>query len=240
MLKRLVSGVAALGLVTAFGVIGASPSSAGGTAPSGQRMMGNTSFSTTTGHFTGGGGTVEPAINDADGSQVYLLTPTNARVHPSTHINPATGMPVNVAPLYLPVYPDGSGVDPATLNCAHVPADNCPDHGPGVAGAAASIDPNVYVGSTGNNLVLGHDHLIGVAKTGGDFNIIWEPVLVLFTSVGAASHRITTLDGPNSLHAVEAAHGAFEVPLPQLDFNCAIVSASVYNNATPAPSVVGP
>src|SRR5258708_19112790 len=136
MRKRFVTGVAALGLVTAFGVIGASPSSASSPTASGQRMMGNTSFSSTTGHFTGGGGSVEPAINDANGSQVYLLTPTKARVHPSTHINPATGMPINVAPIYLPVYPDGSGIDPATVNCAHVPADNCADHGPGVAGGA--------------------------------------------------------------------------------------------------------
>lgn len=240
MFKRFVSGAAALGLVAAFGVIGAPASSAIGAAPSGQRMMGNTSFSTTTGHFSGGGGTVEPAIDNANGSTVYLLTPNNAQVHPAKHIDPATKMPINVAPIYLPVYPDGSGIDPASLNCMHVPADNCPDHGPGVAGAAAAIDPTVYSSPTGENLVVGHDHLIGVAKTGGDFNIIWEPVLVLFTSVGAASHRITTLDGPNSLHAVEAAGGAFEVPLPSLDFNCAIVSAAVYNKAIPAPTVVGP
>jgi hypothetical protein len=191
--------------------------------PSGQRTIGNTTFSTTSGSFTGGGAVVEPAYDDATGTLVYLSTPTGAKTHPNAH---------NVAPLYLPVYPVGSGIDPASLNCAHQPADNCPDHGPGVAGAAMGIMPSVYGGG-----VLGHDHLVGIASTGGDFNIIWEPVLVLFTNAGAATQHITTL---SQIDAALAAHQIIEVPLPQLDFNCASVSAAVYNHGTPAPTVVGP
>ena len=198
-------------------------------------MIGNTSLVTIPGtppsvKFTGGGGVVEPAIDDTTGNLVYLLTPTNAKTHPNAH---------NVAPLYLPVYPVGSGIDPATLNCAHVPADNCPDHGPGVAGAAKSIMPSVY-GSLDGTVpggVLGHDHLVGIASTGGDFNVIWEPVLVLFTNADAAKTHITTLA---QIKAAEAAGQAFEVPLPQLDFHCSSVSAAVYARGTPAPTVVGP
>jgi hypothetical protein len=208
----------ALALSASFGV-----ASVSATSPSGQVMIGNTSFSTATGHFTGGGATVEPAIDDANGNTVYLLTPTNAQSHPNAH---------NVAPLYLPVYPVGSGIDPASLNCAHLPADNCPDHGPGVAGAAMGIVPSVYGGG-----VLGHDHLVGIASTGGDFNVIWEPVLVLFTNAQAATQHITTLA---QIRAAEAAGNAFEVPLPQLDFHCSSVSAAVYARGTPAPTVVGP
>jgi hypothetical protein len=223
MLKRFVSGAVAVALATTFGAfVGVSAGSAA-TVSSGQVMNGNTSFSTATGHFTGGGNTVEPAINDANGATVYLLTPTNAKVHPNAH---------NVAPLYLPVYPAGSGIDPASLNCAHVPADNCPDHGPGVAGAAMSIVPSVYGGG-----VVGHDHLVGVASTGGDFNIIWEPVLVLFTSADAATQRITTLA---QIETAKKAGQIQEVPLPQLDFHCAIVGAAVYDHGTPAPTVTGP
>jgi hypothetical protein len=173
--------------------------------------------------FTGGGGVVEPAYDDTTGNLVYLLTPTNAKSHPNAH---------NVAPLYLPVYPVGSGIDPASLNCAHMPADNCPDHGPGVAGAAMGIVPSVYGGG-----VLGHDHLVGIASTGGDFNVIWEPVLVLFTNAQAATQHITTLA---QIRAAEAAGNAFEVALPQLDFHCSSVSAAVYAGGTPAPTVVGP
>lgn len=231
MLRRLVSGVSAVGLVAAFSLIGVLPGSASG-MPSGQRMYGSTTFDSGSGHFVGGGGTVEPAYDDTTGTLVYLQTPNNVPVHPANHIDPATGLPKNVAPIYLPVYPVGSGIDPASLNCAHQPADNCPDHGPGVAGAAMGIVPSVYGGG-----VLGHDHLVGIAKTGGDFNVLWEPVLVLFTNANAATEHITTL---TQIQAAEALGNAFEVPLPQLDFHCSAVSAATYNHATPAPTVVGP
>jgi hypothetical protein len=195
-------------------------------------MYGNTSFDTTTGHFTGGGGAIEPAYDDMTSGVVYIQTPNGAHVSPAKKIDPSTGLPVNVAPIYLPVYPAGSGIDPSTLNCAHVPADNCPDHGPAVAEAAMSIESDVYAAG-----VLGHDHLIGIASTGGDFNVLWEPVLVLFTSVQAASTQITTL---GQINVAVAAGDAFEVPLPQLDFKCAPVSAASYGRATPSPTVVGP
>ncbi len=223
MIKTFVRVATAAALVTALGALGASSSSAASSVPSGQRMIGATTFSTVTGHFMGGGATIEPAFDDANGSYVYLLTPNNAQVHPNAH---------NVAPLYLPVYPAGSGIDPSTLNCAHVPADNCPDHGPEVTAAVMHAMPGVYGGG-----VVGHDHLVGVASTGGDFNFIWEPTLVLFTNAPAATHRLTTLA---QINAAVTAGDAVTVPLPQLDFNCAIVGAAVYAHATPAPAVTGP
>jgi len=219
---RVLGAIAgALVLSASLGV--ASVSAAG---PSGQVMIGNTTYSTATGHFTGGGGTVEPAIDDANGSTVYLFTPNNAKTHPTAH---------NVAPLYLVVYPVGSGIDPAALNCQHLLADlttlhdNCIDHGPIVAGAASGSP--VYVRG-----VLGHDHLVGIASSGGDFNVIWEPVLVLFNKVDASTTRILTLE---QLNTAFGAGEVSETPLPSLDFNCASVSAAVYNHGTPAP-VVGP
>jgi hypothetical protein len=220
MFRKLVSGAMAISLVAAFGTLVGSSASAAGTLPSGQRMVAQTSFDPVSGTFVGGGGSVEPAYNDVTGTIIYLWTPNKARVHPNAH---------NVAPLYLPVYPTGVGIDPASLNCAHIPADNCANHGVGVAGAAQQIMPNVY-----GDGVAGHDHLAGVASSGGDFNVIWEPVLVLFTSKDAASQQITTDDQVNA--AVKAGD-AIEVPLPQLDFNCAIVGAAVYNHATPAPTI---
>jgi hypothetical protein len=231
MLKRYASGVAAVGLVAAFGLAGVSPVSAAG-APSGQRMYGNTSFDAATGHFVGGGGTIEPAYDDTTGTLVYIQTPNGPPIHPANHIDPATGLPKNVAPIYLPVYPIASGIDPASLNCPHVPADSCADHGPAVAGAVMSIEPSVYGAG-----VAGHDHLLGIAKSGGDFNVLWEPVLVVFTSVDASMTHITTLA---QIKNAEAAHQAFEVPLPQLTFHCSVVSAAAYNHATPGPTVVGP
>jgi hypothetical protein len=208
----------AIALVAAFGALMGVSSSSAVTLPSGQRMADATTFDAASGQFLGGGGSVEPAYDDVKGTIIYLWTPNKARVHPNAH---------NVAPLYLPVYPTGVGVDPASLNCAHIPADNCANHGNAVAGAAQQIMPNVY-----GDGVAGHDHLAGVASSGGDFNVIWEPTLVLFTNKDAASEHITT---DAQVDAAVDAGNAIEVPLPQLDFNCAIVGASVYNNATPAP-----
>ena len=84
---------------------------------------------------------------------------------------------------------------------------------------------------------MGHDHLVGIASTGGDFNVLWEPVLVLFTNATAAKTHITTLA---QIQAAEAAGNAFEVPLPQLTFHCSAVSAAAYWRGTPSPTVVGP
>ncbi len=231
-MKRLFLGaVAAALLSTVLGLGTASAGPATG-APSGQRMYGNTTFDVASGHFVGGGGTIEPAYDDTTGTLVYIQTPNGPPVHPANHIDPATGLPKNVAPIYLPMYPAGSGIDPTTLNCAHVPADNCADHGPGVAGAAMSIVPDVYGAG-----VLGHDHLLGIASTGGDFNVLWEPVLVLFTNAPAAKEHITTLA---EIRAAEALGNAIEVPLPDHTFHCSVVSAAAYGKATPAPTVVGP
>ena len=224
--------IGAVALVVATAAVSAGPT------PSGQRMYGSASFALanpadpTSGSFSGGGGTIEPAYDDATGTLVYLQTPNGPSVHPPKKIDPSTRMPINVAPIYLPMYPAGSGIDPATLNCAHVPADNCPDHGPLLSAVAASIMPSVY-----GDGVVGHDHLIGIASTGGDFNILWEPVLVLFTNPEAATTHITTLA---QINADVASGDAIEVPIPPATFHCSSVSAAAYLRATPSPTVVGP
>jgi hypothetical protein len=216
--------------LAAFGIFAGATAGAASPMPSGQVMYGNTTFDTGSGHFVGGGGTIEPAYDLANGNLIYIQTPNGPPVHPAQHIDPATGLPKNVAPIYLPMYPAGSGIDPASLNCAHVPADNCPDHGPEVSGAAMLFgDPTVYGGG-----VVGHDHLLGIASTGGDFNVLWEPVLILFTNPAAATHHITTLA---QLQQAEAAGDAVEFPLPQATFHCSVTSAAAYARGTPAPTV---
>jgi hypothetical protein len=209
------------GLVTAFGVFAGSVASSASGDPSGQVTYGNSTFSMATMTFTGGGGTIEPAYNDTTGTLIYLQTPNGAHVHPSDH---------NTAPLYLPVYPKGS-MDPASLNCAHLPADNCPDHGNIVAGLAESADPAVYGGG-----VAGHDHLAGIASSGGDFNVIWEPVVVLFNP-GAPITHMTTLA---QIQKAEKAGQVTLIPLPPASFHCSVVSAAAYARGTPAPAVAGP
>jgi hypothetical protein len=207
-----------------LGVFVAAVPTSAAARPSGQVMYGNTTFDAASGHFVGGGGTIEPAYNDATGTLVYLQTPNGPPIHPANHIDPATDLPKNVAPIYLPVYPKGSPIDASSLNCAHLPADNCPDHGPIIADIAAGASSAYAKG------VLGHDHLIGVASSGGDFNILWEPVLIVFKTVADASTHITTLD---QIKAAEASGAAFEIPLPPATFHCSSVSAAAYQRGTP-------
>jgi hypothetical protein len=172
------------------------------------------------------------------GSLTYIQTPNGATVHYLTQ--------KPVAPLYLVVYPKGFVTAPGSpLNCVHLPMDNCPDHGNAVAAgaeafaASPAVKSSVYTDAGG---VAGHDHLIGVASTGGDFNVIWEPVIVVFKTA-AAVHRITTLSDLNSLlNHVDPATNlpdplVSELPLPSLEFHCSVVSAAAYNRGTPAPSV---
>ena len=231
MRTRFVTGVAALVLLVTFGLMGGVSSSAAAGAPSGERMFGTAMFDSATGHFAGGGGAIEPAYNATTGALLFIQTPNGPGAHIAKRFATATVLPKNVAPIYLPMYPVGSGIDPASLNCAHVPADNCPDHGPEVAGAAMGIEPSVYGAG-----VLGHDHLLGVASSGGDFNILWEPVLVLFTSVAASMTHITTLAQIQQAEAASPPQ-VMLVPDPAATFHCSIVSAASYNRATPAPSI---
>src|SRR5919108_3639750 len=142
-----------------------------GSLPSGERVVGKAS--------------IEPAYDDSTGNIVYLLTPD--RLAPLNPSNPINGVNSNaVAPLYLVVYPPGT---PGTFNCMGVPG-NCPDHDAVIAGVATSVMGTVY--GSDLNAVPGHDHLVGVARTGGDFNVPWHVYIELFTSPGEVTH-ITTL-----------------------------------------------
>jgi hypothetical protein len=176
--------------------------------PSGERSLGN---------WPTGGSVLEPAYNDADGSLIYLSTPAKAPVHPNSH---------NVAPLYVIMYPTAAS-SIGTVNCQHQPADNCPDHGPGLAELAEQTVPTVYGGG-----VWGHDHLLAAPGSGGDFNVLWEPIAVLFNTAEAVAH-ITTLA---QLRKAEAADEVTEIPIPPATFHCSVVAASVYDNGTPVPT----
>lgn len=176
------------------------------TLPSGERSHGNV--------------TVEPAYNDADGSIIYLQTPNHhAPLGPTNttqQVNPHA-----VAPLYLIVYPAGTS---GTFNCMGDPG-SCPDHDGAIAGLAAAQMPGVYPVAAD---VPGHDHLVGVAKTGGDFNVAWHVYVELFTSTGAV-HHVTTL---TDLNNTKTTGGLKEVDTG-IVFLCTIVSESSYLAGTP-------
>ena len=182
------------------------PAATADSIPSGEVVVGKT--------------VVEPAYDDQTGAIRYLLTPMNAP-------DPVKSNPIASAPLYLPVYPKGSTV--GTTVCEDLPVENCPDHGAAIAGAAQFFT-NLRGFHTYDGGVIGHDHLMSGPGSHGDFNVAWVPTLVLFTSTAAANEHLIT-DA-----AVEAAvlrGDAFEVPLPQLTFLCAVVPAAVYARGVP-------
>ena len=210
MSRRLVfMAVAASALLAGLWAVPAAASS----LPSGERIVGGTAAH--------GGTVIEPVYDDMTGQIRYVSTPRGTP-------DPVNSNSVAAAPFYLPVYPAGSTVP--TLNCQDVPAENCPDHGPAVAGLAQALEPGVYGGG-----VIGHDHLMAGPGSHGDFNVAWVPTLVLFTP-GAAITQITTLTQLNGLIKSGA---VFTVPLdgtngfPNLTFHCSVVTAAVYAQGRP-------
>ena len=80
--------------------------------PSGQRTMGQAML--------------EPVYNDEQAGQIgYILAPEHTA-------QPVNSNPTAWAPFYLVVYPVGSTAA-TTYLCMHLPVDNCPTHGPGIA-----------------------------------------------------------------------------------------------------------
>lgn len=72
------------------------------------------------------------------------------------------------------------------MNCAYEGMDNCPSHGPQIAGLAQTIMSSVYGGG-----VWGHDHIMA-GPGGSEFNVAWQLVVLLFTNATAANTHITT------------------------------------------------
>jgi len=170
-----------------------------------------------TGEVRAGQSLIEPAYDYMTGGIVYLRTPVNSPF--PTHTNAHS-----VAPLYLVLYPPGSTVPQNfNLNCAH----NCPDHDDAVAAAGTGIMSDVY----GSNIsaIPGHDHLVGLASTGGDFNVAWEVVVILFTNKTAANNHITTLF---QMNAALKSGNAIAVDL-LFAFHCSVVSPAAYAHGTP-------
>ena len=189
-------------------------------------------FAAAAGAFSGqvffGGTSVEPAINLADGSTLYLLTPDKAP-NPS-HANTAHA----TAPLYLVFYPNSSSVPVGSFNCSPTNCDHLPVVPQGIVNgfSSSSVYPtgtvnSPFLGNQTGGLYKGHDHLVGKNPT-GDFNVAWEVWLVVFTPTGVAnlpaSTRITTLDQLNSY----LGSGYVKKVDAGFAFNCSIVPENVY------------
>src|SRR6266705_5551885 len=124
--------------------------------PSGERLLGQS--------------VLEPVYDDEQAGGIgFVSTPLHA---------PLRANPRAWSPFYVPVYPVGSTVGPVL--CQHKPVENCPDHGPLIAGAAAAIMSSVYGPGDGSG-VVGHDHLMDFPG-GADFDVASGPILGHFHS----------------------------------------------------------
>ena len=155
--------------------------------------------------------TVEPAINDANGQEVFLLTPNKAPF-------PSKAPEKAQAPLYLVAYPTSSTIT-EPFNCTPTTCDH-----------AQSVPLSWY---PSGGLLKGHDHLVGIASTGGDFNVAWDVELDAFTpqgfSDGAINHRIMTLDELNAAKR----NGDIQGIDIGVVFNCSSVNIATYLKGTP-------
>jgi len=173
---------------------------------------------------------VESAFDDSTGGEVFLLTPINA---PFPTKNNARAD----APLYLVVYPLSSAVSTDDLNCQPTNCDHAnvlpfpnSDYGTLAGTAQACVDFN---GGSPCSWVKGHDHLVGIASTGGDFNVAWHVKLVFFThdgfTSGAINTRITTLSQLQTL----ANNGMVAIADTPITFHCSSTSRATYDKGTP-------
>jgi hypothetical protein len=164
-----------------------------------------------TGQRAFGQATVEPAVNDANGDEIFLLTP-NGAPFPSKAPDRAQ------SPLYLVAYPTNSTVsDP--LNCTPTTCDH------------AQTVPFPWYPSGG--LLKGHDHLVGLPNTRGDFNVAWDVELDYFTpqgfSDGAINHRILTLKDLNDAKS----RGDVQGTSIGVTFNCSSTNIATYLGGRP-------
>ena len=201
------------------GLVAATITATASAAPSvpwqtGMRAVGNT--------------TIEPAVNDTDGTQTFLITPNNSPFFQATPDNPIPPPPFsNVsAPLYLVTYPLGSTAD------AEQPF-NCYTEGFFQSGLPYNCDHAQIPG------IKGHDHLVGVPgsqKAGGDYNVQWHVLATFFTAKGindgASNVRIHTL------WQLEQAQDNGDVT-PFVDtfiyFDCSVVSGGAYMSPAAVP-----
>lgn len=175
-----------------------------------------------------GRATVEPAVDYTTGGTIFLLTPDKAPF-------PSNANPHAVAPLFLVAYPASSSIAPSILNCQPTNCDHVnvlPFPAPGYPnGGTACTTYGLPANSCA--LLIGHDHLVGLAKTGGDFNVAWHVTLVVFTpqgiAQGFANTRVLTL---SAISALVTNGDAFLADTP-ITFNCSSVSAAVYQRGSP-------
>lgn len=183
------------------------------------------------GQSTTRNGFVQVALDGETGKTVFILTPNKAPAPTYTNY-------IAQAPIYLVVYPTTSTIPADHLDCT---VTNCnglnvlpfanSDYGALSATDSACVDFNA---GKACSEVEGHDHIVGTPFTGGDFNVAWRKVLVVFTHAGFLDGAINTrITSVNQLDGLIAAGDVTTMNVPASSFNCSLVPETVYSLGSP-------
>lgn len=173
---------------------------------------------------------IEPAFDDMTGNPVFILETQKSPF-------PSASSPTAAAPLYAVLYPVQSSVPANMLDCQPTTCDH-DNVMMGINTNYGALDPSICVQFTPIHIpycsaLKGLNILLGIAQTGGDFNVPWHVKFVIFTDQGFEDHAyntyITKLDQINSLQN----SGDVTVMDAPITFNCAPVSETTYSLGTP-------
>lgn len=196
-------------------------------------LFSNSAFAQT-GEVLQGNSTIGPVFDSATGNTVFVRQALGAPMPVNSNVN-------SMSPVYVVVYPLQSKIPPDSLQCQPTNCDHLnvlpfpdPDYGLG-------SDAQCQQWNAGSpcSLVLGHDHLLGVSKDGGDFKVPHYVKLVVFTHQAftecltnvdcAMNHTVSTLA---QVQALVASGDVVMLDTP-ITVNLSVVPEQTYELGTP-------
>lgn len=175
-----------------------------------------------------GNSIIEPAIEDMTGSPVFILETQKSPF-------PVKSNPRAAAPLYAVLYPPASSVSDLNCqptNCDHDQVFEMPNTDYGILPASLCQQFTPDHGSDCSAL-KGLDILLGLAPTGGDFNVPWHVEYVYFTHKAFTDNAINTqIKLLSQLQALQLSGDVMILDTP-ITFDCAPVPEATYNRGTP-------
>lgn len=175
-----------------------------------------------------GNSTIGPVYDSATGNIVFVRQALGAPMPVNSNVN-------SMVPVYVVVYPLQSTIPADSLNCQPTNCDHLnvlpfPDPAYGLGSDALCQRWN---GGNPCSLVKGHNHLFGVASSGGDFKVPHFVKLVLFTPQAFTDQAIN--DVVRTLEQMQAlvASGDVVVVDAPITVNLSVVPERTYELGTP-------
>lgn len=173
---------------------------------------------------------IEPAIDDMTGAPVFILETQKSPF-------PVKSSPNAAAPIYAVLYPlassvPASGLDCQPTNCDHDQVFEMPNTDYGVLPATLCQQFTPDHGSDCSAL-KGLNILLGLAQTGGDFNVPWNVEFVFFTHQAFEDGAINKVIKTHAELMALWSSGDVQILDTPVTFSCAPVSEATYDRGTP-------